>query len=97
MPTTLSEEDYGYVDGCVTYMSEEVFSVVIMYYYEHEGREEYRISALNYDMTTGEKFTTHDMLPKFDFMLAFYSPVGIDIGFNYPDGWLTVTVKQEYY
>lgn len=26
--------------------------------------------------------------------VLFYSPVGLEIGFNYPDGWVTVTLKD---
>lgn len=134
IPTTLSKDDYGYVDGYVTYMSEEKLSVVLEYYYEHDGNEEFYITALNFDMKTGEEITLQEMLPAFDFMMdfrvncetqngytaaevldkmtdqdireaisdaetgvAFYSPVGMDIGFNYPDGWMTVTIKFANY
>lgn len=134
VPTTLSKDDYGYVDGYVTYMSEEKMSVVLEYYYEHDGNEEFHIAALNFDMKTGKEISIQEMLPAFEFMVdfregceiqngdymkevldkmtdadiqgailnpetgvAFYSPVGLDIGFNYPDGWMTVTFKFATY
>ena len=134
MPTTLSKGDYGYVDGFVTYMSEENLSVVLEYYYDHEGNEEFYITALNFDMKTGKEISTQEMLPAFEFIadfregcenqngyyvaeildkmsnediraaildpergVVFYSPVGVDIGFNYPDGWMTATFKFATY
>ncbi len=134
IPTTLSRDDYGYVNGYVTYMSEEKMSVVLEYYYENDGNEEFYIKALNFDMKTGEEISLQEMLPAFEFMadfregceiqngyylaedldkmsnediqaailnpetgVAFYSPVGLDIGFNYPDGWMTVTFKFATY
>lgn len=134
MPTTLSRGDYGYVDGFVTYMSEEKLSIVLEYYYDHGGNEEFYITALNFDMKTGKEISIQEMLPAFEFMadfregcesqngyyaaevldkmtnediqaailaletgVAFYSPVGLDVGFNYPDGWMTVTFKFATY
>ena len=134
VPKSLDDNDYGYLGGYVTYMSEEILSVVMLYYNEHAGNEEYHITALNFDMTTGKQLSMQDMLPEFEFVsefrdtceeqngyysaavlesmtddeimkaiinpetgAAFYSPVGLDIGFNYPDGWLTVTLKFEVY
>ena len=134
MPATLSRDDYGYVDGFVTYMSEDKLSIVLEYYYQHEGNEEFYIAALNFSMKTGEEISIQEMLPAFEFMadfregceiqngyyvtevldkmtnediqtaildpetgVAFYSPVGLDIGFNYPDGWMTVTFKFATY
>lgn len=134
IPDTLDDDDYGYLDGYVTYMSEEILSVAMLYYREHAGNEDYHISTLNFDMTTGEQITIQKMIPDFEFIsdlrdnceeqngdysamvlesmsdddimkaiinpetgAAFYSPVGLDIGFNYPDGWMTVTLKYEIY
>ena len=126
----LTGDNYGYVDAYVTYMSEERLSVVFLYYSDEGGRENYHISALNYDMTTGEQIPAQEIIPQFEFVeefrriceiqngyysavelesmsddeimeaimnpetgVAFYSPVGVDLGFNYPDGWMTVTLK----
>lgn len=126
----LTEDNYGYVDAYVTYMSEERLSVVFLYYSDEGGRENYHISALNYDMTTGAQIPLEEIIPQFEFVemfrktcevqngyysaaelesmsdaeimdaitnpetgVAFYSPVGVDLGFNYEGGWMTVTLK----
>ena len=134
VPDTLETDAYGYLDGYVTYVSEDMLSVVLLYYYDHAGNEDYHISTLNFDMKTGKQMSVQEMLPKYDFIMEFradceeqngryssavlesmtddeilkaiidpetgaifYSPVGLDIGFNYPDGWMTVTLKFETY
>lgn len=127
---SMEGDNYGSVNGYVTYMSEERLSVVFLCYYDENGVMKQYISALNFDMTTGEIIPIEDIIPQFEFVaefrktcelqngyysmlqleemtdeeimeaitnpetgVAFYSPVGIDLGFNYPDGWMTVTMK----
>ncbi len=127
----LEGENFGYVDAYVTYMTSGLFSVVFIYDAYEGANNYYGVSALNFDMVTGELLTMEEMLPDYDFMdkyraicevqndysasivleafsddeimsmimnpetgVAFYNPVGIDIGFNYPDGWMTVTLKR---
>ncbi len=125
-PVAMEGDNFGYVDCYVTYMTSGLLSVVFVYdAYEGEDNQ-FGISALNFDMVTGEQLTMEEMLPTYDFIdkyretcevqngieldnlsddeimamitnpetgVAFYNPVGIDIGFNYPEGWMTVTLK----
>ena len=30
-----------------------------------------------------------------DSVVMFYTPVGLEVGFNYEDGWVTVTLKEQ--
>lgn len=120
-------ESYGYV----TYMDEEICSIVV----EHSLRENYNtvpyVRALTFHMDTGEvmehsEMTTVDetLIRRFrsmdsyqngtvDFVsdssdeelqayledekdsVMFYTPVGLEVGFNYDGGWVTVTIKDQ--
>lgn len=127
-------EDLGYLDTYVTYMTEDVLSVVFLYQALIDQEPVYRISALNFNMLTGEQLTKEEILPDFEFIptfrevciaqngtyamqfldmmddeqirqaiydedsgVAFYSPVGIETGFNYAEGWVTATLKYGRY
>lgn len=140
-----SEEAYmGAPDGVetisyVTYMDEEVLSVVVCeytYYVNREGIWEKggRLSSVTFDLTEGKEIPKMEVLnmdvefasrflelleeqeeknPRRDAMemetpesiyryyltdewnnLAFYTPEGIEAGFNRVDYYLTVTVKE---
>ncbi len=130
-PNSLVADDYMYVDSYVTYMTEEILSIVFDVWGKQGDTHLYEAAALNFDMQTGALLTLEQMLPKHlnaddfrekcerqnDFSssvvlesmtdgdiidavtnpetgVAFYSPVGVDIGFNYEDGWVTVTFKE---
>ena len=133
-PVAIENENWGYLDCYVTYMSEELLSVLFSYCSNTDRSSDYRIAALNFDMTTGEMIPMEVMLPTYDFVItfrsncekqngysysyelqemtdeeimnaitnpetgvAFYTPVGLELGFNYPDGWITVTMKTGTY
>ncbi len=113
----------------VTLMQEDRLSVVCRY--EVTGKTKiYRVEALTFDRTTGERIDNDqlievdDSLParfraqnekqngSIDFLdqlsdedligylsdddsrFAFLTPVGTEIGFNYDEGWITVTLKE---
>ncbi len=133
-PKTLSGDDYLYVDCYVTYMAEDILSVLFDVWGYQDGENIYELAALNFDMTNGEVIPAEEILPEVVLMsdyrelceyqngyssvviledmtddeilaaitnpetgVVFYSPVGIDAGFNYPEGWMTVTLKFRTY
>jgi len=133
-PEELQGEDYLYVECYVTYMSEEILSVLFDVWGYQDHKDIYRLEALNFDMSTGELITAEQMLPDSLWMgnyrerceyqngyeaaevlagmsdeaileaitdaengVIFYSPVGVDAGFNYDGGWMTVTLKMRTY
>lgn len=128
----LGSGDYEYTTtGYVTYMSEEVLSVIYVeyVYLEEEFLESYVI-CVNVDMETGMVLKNSQLLEvdddfsvEFrkrsdiqngeisdvtamsdqeitsyltdeDWVIAFYTPLGMEIGFNYYDGWVTVTYSD---
>lgn len=70
VPEELPGEAYGYVDCYITYMSEEMLSVVYNYVYE-DKESVYTLSALNFDMQEGRVLSAEEMLPDYDFVLQF--------------------------
>lgn len=129
----LSEEDeYEYISTCyVTYMTEDVLSVVYVEYalLNDQYLESYVISK-NFDMQTGMTLNNTELinmndefsidfrercekqngeisdlsmmsdqemteyLTDSDLLIIFYTPMGMEIGFNYYDGWVTVTYSD---
>ncbi len=124
--------EYEYlVTSYVTYMSQEVLSVVYEEYVYLDGDffESY-IIPVNVDMETGmilknnqlldidDTFSIEfrkrcekqngeiedisymsdqeitDYLTDEDSVIVFYTPIGIEVGFNYYDGWVTVTYSD---
>lgn len=124
--------EYEYLaTAYVTYMSEEVLSVIYEEYVYLDGDffESYIISV-NIDMETGmvlkndqllavdDKFSIEfrkrcekqngeidsisylsdqeitDYLTDEESLIVFYTPIGIEVGFNYYDGWVTVTYSE---
>lgn len=120
-----------YATSYVTYMSEELLSVVYEEYVYLDGDffESYIISV-NIDMETGmvlknnqlltvdDEFSVEfrkrcerqngeidsisylsdqeitDYLTDEESLIVFYTPIGIEVGFNYYDGWVTVTYSE---
>lgn len=129
----LSEgEEYSFEGECyVTYMSEDILSVIYVEYGYLDGSfmESYVVSY-NVDMDMGMMLNnTHLLaiddsfsvdfrerceiqngaveeldymsdqeityyLTDNDYLIAFYTPLGMEVGFNYYDGWVTVTYKD---
>lgn len=121
------------IDVYVTYMSEERLSVVFHSSIYGENDSMLKLSAKNFDMSTGEIIPYEDMLQVDDGLVKkfrsqdslqndtvdyvaelsdgellaclqdneqrvmFYTPVGLELGLNYPDGngWVTVTLKDD--
>lgn len=129
----LSESDvYQYTGTCyVTYMSEDVLSVVYVEYgYLNDRFLESYVISKNFDMQTGMVLSNTNLvnisdqfsidfrercekqngrisglstmsdqeiteyLSSGDFLIIFYTPLGMEIGFNYYDGWVTVTYRD---
>ncbi|MCD8241243.1 MAG: hypothetical protein LUD73_02250, partial [Lachnospiraceae bacterium] len=121
-----------YVTVYVTYMDEELLSVLFNYEIYGSDSALYWISAVNYNMSTGEKIPGSEILDEDEETLAqrfrsqsetqngsisaldemsdeellayltddttrviFYTPVGVELGFNYDTGWVTVTLKDK--
>ncbi|MCD8361855.1 MAG: hypothetical protein LUC98_02635 [Lachnospiraceae bacterium] len=121
-----------YVTAYVTYMDEELLSVLFNYEIYGSSTSLYWISAANYDMSTGEMIPYSEILEEDEETLAqrfrsqseiqngsisdldamsdeellacltddttrvlFYTPVGVELGFNYDTGWITVTLKDK--
>ena len=118
----------------VTYMDENILSVVVDERYSYEDYAQYDLYCMNFDLTTGallynteivdadkslaEAFRkqseyqngitssvddyTNEEIEEFlaneDSLILFYSPVGLEIGYNHPEGWVTATLKdyEEY-
>lgn len=122
-------------EGFVTYMSEDILSVVFLeYIYLDEGTDENfmesYVKSMNFDLQTGMLLgNTHILdiddsfsvdfrerceiqngeiwalsymsdqeitsyLTNNDSLIIFYTPLGMEIGFNYYDGWVTVTYRD---
>lgn len=117
-------------DTFVTYMDQDVFSVIFMETATGLGWEEAYLISMNVDVRTGMVLNNNDLidmdedfavdfrtrndkqngetetitamsdqeilsyLTDEDYGIAFYTPLGMEIGFNYPNGWLTVTYKD---
>lgn len=119
-------ESYGYV----TYMDEDICSIVV----EHSLKENYNtipyVRALTFHMDSGEVMEHSEMIQVDDDLIRqfrsmdsyqngtvdfvsdssdeelkacladekdsvmFYTPVGLEVGFNYDGGWVTVTIKD---
>lgn len=129
----LSENDeYQYTGTCyVTYMSEDVLSVVYVEYgYLNDQFLESYVISINFDMQTGMALSNTNLVNmndrfSIDFrercekqngrisglsgmsdqeiteylsnknsLIIFYTPLGMEIGFNYYDGWVTVTYQD---
>ena len=74
------------VRSYITYMDEEILSIVL----EEDGYldnsfYESSLISLNFDMETTSLMNEESTL------ILFYTPLGLEVGFNYPDGWVTVT------
>lgn len=133
MPNYLSaEENYRFEGtGYVTYMSENILSIVYVEYgYMNDAYMESYVVPVNIDMQSGlvmnnahlinvnDKFSIDfrtrcqeqngevaylsmlsdqditSYLTDKDYVIAFYTPLGMEVGFNYFDGWVTVTYKD---
>lgn len=117
-------------ESFVTYMDEEILSVVVSEYIYADGETIYDLYCMNFDLTTGTLLNNTDMIEVSDslvetfidqsiyqngytysvedysneeiadFMknednlILFYTPVGLEIGYNHPDGWVTATIKD---
>lgn len=127
------EGAYVYVTGYVTYMDEELLSVLFNYEVYGSSSSLYRLFAVNYDMSSGETIPYSEILQEEDdetlaqrfrsqsetqngsisdldamsdeelltyltddtTRVVFYTPVGVELGFNYDGGWVTVTLKDK--
>ncbi|MCD8098018.1 MAG: hypothetical protein LUE31_08290 [Lachnospiraceae bacterium] len=127
------EDAYVYVTAYVTYMDEELLSVLFNYEVYGSDSSLYWLSAVNYDMSTGETIPYSEILEEEDdgtlaqrfrsqsetqncsisdlsamsdeellayltddtTRVVFYTPVGVELGFNYDSGWVTVTLKDK--
>lgn len=118
-------------EGYVTYMSEDILSVVYVEYgYLNGSYLESYVVSYNIDMQTGMVMNNTHLLAiddKFsidfrerceeqngavdslyylsdqeitayltdeDYLIIFYTPLGMEVGFNFYDGWVTVTYKD---
>lgn len=125
-------EEYSFeAEGYVTYMSDELLSVIYVEYGYMDGSffESYIVSY-NVDMETGMVLNNSQLLDindsfsvdfrercekqngeveelyymsdqeityyltDNDYLIAFYTPLGMEIGFNFYEGWVTVTYKD---
>lgn len=118
------------VETYVTYMDEEMLSVVVDERYVYGEEQYYHLYCMNFDLTTGSLWYNTDMIEvseelvdafkkQSDYqngesyavsqysdeeimdllsdegaLILYYSPVGLEVGYNYPDGWITVTFKD---
>ncbi|MCC8140689.1 MAG: hypothetical protein LIO67_10420 [Lachnospiraceae bacterium] len=127
------EDAYVYVTAYVTYMDEELLSVLFNYEVYGSSSSLYWLSAVNYDMSTGRTIPYSEILEEEDdgtlaqrfrsqsetqngsisdlsamsdeellayltddtTRVVFYTPVGVELGFNYDSGWVTVTLKDK--
>lgn len=125
------EENFTlFVESYVTYMDEDILSVVVDERYAIDGVEEYSLYCMNFDLKTGSLMyntdiidVTDEMVQAFieqndyqnngfsladsyteeeimDYMsdeetlILFYTPVGLEVGYNHRFGWVTVTFKD---
>ena len=47
--------------------------------------------------TTGLDYTRekkHEIIRDEESLILFYTPVGLEIGYNHPNGWVTATLKD---
>ena len=125
-------DEYNYMgEAYVTYMSEEILSVIYVEYgyFNGEFMESY-VRCFNVDVQTGmilkntklleiddafsvdfrkrcerqngeiealDYFMDQDItecLTEESSLIVFYTPLGMEVGFNYYDGWVTVTYKD---
>ena len=132
---SMFEEDYTEdlsleIESFVTYMDEEMLSVVVYEYVYLEGDVLYDLYCMNFDLKTGTLLdntsiieVSDELVDAFvdqsiyqngytssvsdytseeiaDFMrdeeslILFYTPVGLEIGYNHPNGWVTATLKD---
>lgn len=118
------------VSSYVTYMDEDVLSVVVDERYSWGYDTVYDLYCMNFDLKTGallyntniiesseelaqafmdmseyqngqsvtlSGLSAEDIASYFedeDTLILFYTPVGLEIGFNHPDGWITATLKD---
>lgn len=118
----------------VTYMDEDMLSVVVDERYSWDNELHVDLYCMNFDLKTGsllyntdiidpteelaedfrdmndyqngyiehvDEISDDDIVDYFsdeDSLILFYTPVGLEIGFNYEDGWVTATLKdyEEY-
>ncbi len=118
----------------ITYMDEDILSVVIDESYTCDSDMQLDLYCLNFDLKTGsllyntdiiepseklaeafkdmsdyqngyldylEEMSIEDMVDYMsdeDYLILFYTPVGLEVGFNHPYGWVTATLKdyEEY-
>lgn len=114
----------------VTYMDEEMLSVVVDERYSYENEQHFNLYCMNFDLTTGTLLYNTEMIEAseelakafrsqsdyqngesiavsqytdkeiVDFMadeeslILYYTPVGLEVGYNYSDGWITATLKE---
>lgn len=124
MNLTLSATSY------VTYMDEDILSVVVDERYSWDGDTVADLYCMNIDLKTGELLyntdiiepskklakaflemseyqngyieyldelsveQVSDLLADENRLILFYTPVGLEIGLNYEDGWVTATLKD---
>lgn len=119
-----------YVESYVTYMDEDILSVVVdeQYYWGYEVAAD--LYCMNFDMKTGTLLYNTDIIEPTeelaeafrdmsdyqngsidhideisdedicaymsdeDYLILFYTPVGLEVGFNYYEGWVTATLKE---
>lgn len=118
------------VSSYVTYMDEEILSVVVDERYSWGYDVVADLYCMNFDLKTGallyntniiepteklaeafldmseyqngyveylDEISEEDVCLYFEneeSLILFYTPVGLEIGFNYPDGWITATIKE---
>ena len=117
-------------ESFVTYMDEEILSVVVDEYIYADGETTYDLYCMNFDLKTGTLLNNTDLievsddlveifidqsiyqngytssvsdysneeikefLSDEDSLILFYTPVGLEIGYNHPYGWVTATLKD---
>lgn len=118
------------VESFITYMDEEILSVVIDENYYIGGKAMSNLYCMNFDITTGtllnntdiikvsdelvEAFVAQseyqngfissvsdysneqiaDFMSDEDSLILYYTPVGLEIGYNHESGWVTATFKE---
>lgn len=118
------------VSSYVTYMDEEILSVVVDERYSWGYDVVADLYCMNFDLKTGALLYNTNIIEPTDelaeafldmseyqngyveyldglseeevclyfgneeSLILFYTPVGLEIGFNYPDGWITATIKE---
>lgn len=138
----ISREQAHFITFYVTYMSEDILSVVLQFEVSYPAVEsdgvKYNFShemlrAVNFDMRTGEEIPKEEIMPislglcaRFwglcayehpydevldtfesveylaerlmdpELSIVFYTPVGVELGFNHENGWITATLNREH-